>query len=316
MREVHSTELISIEDIYKLINIEKESDLLVILQELVNNKLVKLLQRGDQKLLQAVTAEEGKRVTQMSDDEHMIYKYISASGREGIWTKTIKNKSNLHQHIVTKCLKNLENMRFIKTVKSVKYPTRKIYMLYNLQPSLDVSGGPWFTNGEFDSIFINDTTAAIWSYIYMSTVPGFRKYVDNPLQPGYPADYPGVSIDQIMNYGREHNFFRGVEIELSDLQKLCNVLVYDDKIEQVGQDNEGEVYKITGSSLNEYNLGIDTKWLGNVMPTSSGNYIKMPEPAREYLAKHYSFNLFDYNTEKIDYEKEQDVVYLDAYLNS
>lgn len=42
----------------------------------------------------------------------------------------------------------------IKSVKSVKFPTRKIYMLSELQPSIELSGGPWYTDNELDTEFI------------------------------------------------------------------------------------------------------------------------------------------------------------------
>ncbi len=56
----------------------------------------------------------------MSRDEQIIYHHIEAAGREGIWTKTIKLKTNLHQQVVSRCLKSMEGLRYIKTVKSVK----------------------------------------------------------------------------------------------------------------------------------------------------------------------------------------------------
>ncbi len=56
----------------------------------------------------------------MNTDESMIYSHIESSGREGIWSKTIRARTNLHQTIVQRCLKNLENQRYIKVVKSVK----------------------------------------------------------------------------------------------------------------------------------------------------------------------------------------------------
>lgn len=56
----------------------------------------------------------------MSKDEAMVYSYIESSGTEGIWTKTIKAKTNLHQSVVQRCLKSLEGKRYIKNIKSVK----------------------------------------------------------------------------------------------------------------------------------------------------------------------------------------------------
>lgn len=72
----------------------------------------------------------------------------------GIWTKTLKARTNIHQTNINKYLKSLEGKNLVKSVKSVKHPTRKIYMLEELQPSIELSGGPWYTDNELDTEFI------------------------------------------------------------------------------------------------------------------------------------------------------------------
>ena len=91
----------------------------------------------------------------MTPDEAMIYGYIDAAGREAIWSRTIKLRANLHQSVMTRCIKSLESRGYIKSIKSVRWPNRVFYMLSSLQPSEDVTGGPWFTDGELDTDFID-----------------------------------------------------------------------------------------------------------------------------------------------------------------
>ena len=61
-----------------------------------------------------------RRLGSLSSDELIIYEHIEAAGREGIWTKVLKTRTNQHQTVMTKCLKSLESRRFIKCIKSVK----------------------------------------------------------------------------------------------------------------------------------------------------------------------------------------------------
>lgn len=56
----------------------------------------------------------------MSPDEEMLYMYIQESAREGIWSKTLKQKSNMHTTTMNKSLKSLESKRFVKVIQSVK----------------------------------------------------------------------------------------------------------------------------------------------------------------------------------------------------
>jgi DNA-directed RNA polymerase III subunit RPC6 len=101
----------------------------------------------------------------------------------GIWTKHLKAKTELHQTVIDRTLKSLLQKNLIKVVKSVKvyhpflillkkrlhaqlqHPTRKIYMLANLTPSVEMTGGPWFTDNELDTEFIKLLLEACAHYI-------------------------------------------------------------------------------------------------------------------------------------------------------
>ncbi len=44
-------------------------------------------------------------------------------------------------------------------------PTRKIYMLYHLEPSVEMTGGPWYTDHELDTEFIKLLCSACLRFI-------------------------------------------------------------------------------------------------------------------------------------------------------
>lgn len=44
---------------------------------------------------------------------------------------------------INKCLKALEQRKLIKAVKSVASSNRKVYMLFELEPSREITGGAW-----------------------------------------------------------------------------------------------------------------------------------------------------------------------------
>ena len=94
-----------------------------------------------------------------------MYSYIEGAAREGIWSKILRNKSKLHMTTVNHAVKSLENKNLIKAVKSVKHPSRKTYMMANLQPSEDVTGGAFFTDGELDQEFIDQLYN--WADLYI-----------------------------------------------------------------------------------------------------------------------------------------------------
>lgn len=53
-----------------------------------------------------------------------------------------------------RCLKTLESKRLIKSFHNTKQPKSKFYLLFNLQPSDNVTGGLFFQNGERDNEFL------------------------------------------------------------------------------------------------------------------------------------------------------------------
>lgn len=244
------------EQLLEILKITSAEELLNIVQELVGRNLVKLVKQGDELKFQAILQSEASKIASMTEDEAMIYSHIEASGREGIWTKTIKARTNLHQHVVVRCLKSLENQRFIKSIKSVKYPTRKIYMLYNLQPSIEVTGGPWFTDSELDTEFIDSLLKVIWMFAAFKSYPTvFQPPAPNvnKFQASYPANHIGsINLDTVADYIKQKNIIN-VELEMHDIRSLCEVLVYDDKLEPVS--HSIGTYKASWQSILEAGYG-------------------------------------------------------------
>ncbi|EDN07962.1 DNA-directed RNA polymerase III [Histoplasma capsulatum] len=124
-------------------------------QSLVDQSLMRMLYGNDDRLAWKIIAQsDAEKLQNLNAEERLIYSVVESTGRSGVWTRTIKSRTNLHQTIVNRCLKSLETKNYIKSVRNVKYPQRKMYMLSGLQPSEDVTGGAWFTDGVLDSDFI------------------------------------------------------------------------------------------------------------------------------------------------------------------
>lgn len=83
------------------------------------------------------------RLKGLLKDEILIYQVIAQSADKGIWTKDMKLRSNVPPTRLPKILKNLESRNLIKAVKGVSGGARKIYMLFELQPSEELTGGTW-----------------------------------------------------------------------------------------------------------------------------------------------------------------------------
>ena len=293
--------LYSQEALQELLQTSDLTELLELVQELMTSKYVKLVKEGGELRFQAISIVEASKFTSMSDDEAMIYSYIEASGREGIWTKTIKAKTNLHQHIVARCLKSLENQRYIKSIKSVKHPTRKIYMLYNLQPSIEVTGGPWFTDSELDTEFIDSLVSVIWRFVASKTYPAaFQPPSPNvhPVQAMYPTSNMGlVNINEILDFISSNNI-SNVELVINDIRALNELLIYDDKLEALP--SVPDTYRATWLSVLEAGFGRAYEEDPNIAP----DFKKLLQNKSSSIFEHFK---------TIDTEPHKEVAYFDAW---
>lgn len=307
MLESPSSTMFNQEQLQEFLHISSPTDLLMIAQELINRKLVKLVKQGDELKFQAISLSEASKIISMSEDEAMIYSYIEASGREGIWTKTIKAKTNLHQHIVVRCLKALENQRYIKSIKSVKHPTRKIYMLYNLQPSIEVTGGPWFTDSELDTEFIDSLLTVIWRFVASKTYPtAFQgpSQNNNVFQCTYPSNHTGfVNLDSIIEFITSNNI-TNIELAINDVRSLCDVLMYDDKLELINHTTD--TFKATWQSVLEAGYG---------RAYEDESIALSLDPSTKLLLANQSFSIFDhFSVLEPSSEQDPDLVHLDSWI--
>lgn len=74
-------------------------------------------------------------------------------------------KSNLQATVVPKILKTLMQRQLIKCEKSIEGKNKKVYMLFELEPAKEVSGGSWYTGHEFDTEFISNLERACEKYL-------------------------------------------------------------------------------------------------------------------------------------------------------
>ncbi|KAF4704253.1 DNA-directed RNA polymerase III subunit RPC6 [Perkinsus olseni] len=120
-------------------------------------------------LYTAVPAEIAQKLRGLDQTFRMIYKLIKMAGSQGIWNKDLATRANMEHRIasgsVTKICSQLEARRLIKKVTSVQHKSRKVWMLYELEPSKEVSGGNWYRDGRLDTDLIERLRQCCLDYI-------------------------------------------------------------------------------------------------------------------------------------------------------
>ncbi|GFR47134.1 hypothetical protein Agub_g8822 [Astrephomene gubernaculifera] len=188
-------------------------------------KRIQLLRTSNNKIVyKEVAAEEVAKFRGLSTEELLLYQCIKASGNTGVWTKDMRIRTNLAQPQITKILKVLEGRRLVKSVKNVNNPSRKVYMLAELDPSREVTGGAWYTENQFDSEFIHVLREACFSYIHRQG---------------------DASLGAIAAFIRAKGFSK-VELRTEDIQTIVMTLVYDGRVDEVepeGEDDNEDHYR-------------------------------------------------------------------------
>ena len=176
-----------------------------------------------------ISEDQASKFEGLDTSARLVYQIIEKSGNMGIWTKDIRTQSNIQQLALNKIFKSLEGRRLIKPTKSVTAKAKKLYMLYDLQPAKELTGGPWYTELEFDHEFIAELRHFILHCV--KRLNGGR----------------GVSLRTIMDKMKEANVSK-VNLSLEEIRQLVQTLVYDYMVETTagsggggdgGEDNDG-----------------------------------------------------------------------------
>lgn len=140
--------------------------LVLLVQKLINEKLLIVLNRtGGGFLWRWRTVADAEKYRHLNREQSIVYEMIDEAGADGIWSRTLKARSGFHDSVLKAHLKHLESKNYIKDMKSVEHPNKKMYIKASLRPSDKAAGGPWYTDSELDEAFISELLKFTFDYI-------------------------------------------------------------------------------------------------------------------------------------------------------
>lgn len=200
----------------------RQQQLTVVINRLLQDKRITLLQDAEKsKLHYKVNEKEAIAILKKVEpgEEFMVYQVCLAAGSKGIWTRDIKLSTNIPQHALTKILKSLEKKDVLKTIRSVASKCKKLYIVSNIEPNKEITGGPWYTDQAFDDVFVSE----------------MRKEVIKQISKSVSGN---LSIPEIHNKINSKNV-SNCPLSLEDIDQLVQTLVYDGELEivYIGRDS-------------------------------------------------------------------------------
>eukprot|EP00607_Mallomonas_marina_P003414 CAMPEP_0182433336 /NCGR_PEP_ID=MMETSP1167-20130531/62560_1 /TAXON_ID=2988 /ORGANISM="Mallomonas Sp, Strain CCMP3275" /LENGTH=255 /DNA_ID=CAMNT_0024621907 /DNA_START=178 /DNA_END=945 /DNA_ORIENTATION=+ len=204
-----------------------------IINDLLSSNRLQLLMQDGVVVYKLIHEEKAAKFEGLGPEQILVYQAIEKAGNKGAWTRDIKTSTNIPQQMLTKTLKALEQRNLIKTVRSVSSKSKKLYMLADLVPAKEITGGPWYTDQEFDSEFIEELCKFIVQFVRAQGIVGLGSI-------GERVRISGISK---------------VELSLDELELVLQTLVYDGHLEEVqtavvmltGQASGQAMYKVSRS---------------------------------------------------------------------
>lgn len=145
-------------------------------------------------------------------DSIAVYNYVVRQGSKGTWSAEVRKElSYIQQPTITRILHSLAaDFGLLKVVHSVNNRTKKVYIEKGIVPSKDLSGGPWYTDGEFDYDFVRELEDYILTQAQKKGVVGVSQMQ--------------ASINAVVD---------DTALDFSETQHLLNGLVYTGDLEVV-----------------------------------------------------------------------------------
>eukprot|EP01031_Cornospumella_fuschlensis_P026414 gene26414-31917_t len=212
-----------------------------VINDLLSTNRLLLFQQGQGGLVyKAVREETALKFEGLGPEQMLVYQAIERSGNKGIWTRDIKIGTSIPQHTLTKTLKILEQRLLVKSVRSVVSKSKKLYMAYDVVPAKEITGGPWYSEQEFDHEFVGALSDFVVQIVRSVGLADIHTITER------------VRVSGISR----------VELSAEEMEMVVNTLVYDGRLEEIstglllvaGQSTATRKYK--ASSSRQHGLGV------------------------------------------------------------
>ena len=204
-----------------------------VVNSLLEAKRLNLFTQGTGLVYKLVAEDTAVKFEGLTQEQMLVYQICERAGSKGVWTRDIKNQSSIPQHTLNKTIKDLETRCLIKHVRSVTSKSRKLYMLYDTVPTKEITGGPWYTDQEFDHAFVEELCKAVVNFVAASS----RRPID-----ALPDS--AALLQQLTGSG----IIAANTLSVEELEMILTMLVCDGRLEEVRNASLGSANSAGGNA--------------------------------------------------------------------
>lgn len=177
----------------------------------------------------------------MTQDERLVYQVISKAGNKGIWSRDLRYQTSLDMKLLNKILKIMESRKMIKAVTSMVAAKKKMYMLFELQPSEALTGGQFYNGHELDAEFIGALQKLAIRFLESRATGAAAAHPSDPLQ---RISNSVVSVTEVMKF-IESTHISTVALETNHVAAILDTLVFDGLAEAAALPSGERVFRIS-----------------------------------------------------------------------
>eukprot|EP00906_Rhabdomonas_costata_P035882 RCo050402 len=178
---------------------------------LLETKRIQSHMQGETRMIKAAQLIS-QRLHGLGENERLLYDLLEQAGNKGATMRELGHRSHLQIPQVVKSLKFLIGRNIAKEVRNVANRMQKVYMLAELEPSVQVTGGTWYTeSGEYDVEMVK-----VLQHQCLRRIKEMRSCSTKAL-------VEWIATSEIST----------VTLYEQDVQALVNCLVYDGLVEEV-----------------------------------------------------------------------------------
>ncbi|XP_006366884.1 DNA-directed RNA polymerase III subunit rpc6 [Solanum tuberosum] len=114
------------------------------------------------------------------DAEFVVLNVVKSKKNLGVWVADVKKEANIAPALVDKCLTSLVKKNLIKKVPTIQNKAKKHYMAVEYEPSEELTGGAWYSEGKLDKEFITvlrETCLKVIGMMKVATVEGIHDFL-------------------------------------------------------------------------------------------------------------------------------------------
>ncbi|KAI9115381.1 hypothetical protein K1719_013700 [Acacia pycnantha] len=160
-------------------------------------------------------------------DADRLYNVIRSTQDTGIWRQNLKRDTGLPENAVKKAIDSLLAKKLIKEVVNCQNKTKKYYMASEFEPSEEITGGYWHTDGKLDEGFINTLKSVCQKQISLQKI---------------------ATVDEILDWITKKKIL-SVEITSHRIEEILRLLVLGDEIIQKTSTGFGDSASVPEGSV-------------------------------------------------------------------